>query len=129
MTAPTDHGHGHGHGHNGQAPGEGLPFQPEPHFAMRALQEDLEATRAEVIAAKDRLNYQRAVALQAGAEYEHNLALKEGQIEQLRAELADLRSKTESGAQEGAESTNGQPLVVDAAGVASGAQGGSEDWA
>jgi hypothetical protein len=81
MTTPT----------NGQA--EQPQFMPDAHFAVQAQQEELTRIREIEVNLNDRLIYQRAVMLQLQAESAHRDSLRQGEIEQLRAELEQVRKQ------------------------------------
>lgn len=84
-----------------------IPAQPEPHFAVAALQEENHRQRQAVADADDRAIYLRAMLLQTEAQAAHTESLRLGEIENLKAEIEQLRRKLfqdgDTGAQDNAE--------------------------
>jgi hypothetical protein len=72
---------------------QNIPAQPEPHFAVAALQEENHRQRQLAADADDRAVYLRAMLLQTEAQAAHTQSLHLGEIETLKAEVEQLRRK------------------------------------
>jgi hypothetical protein len=118
MTAPT----------NGQAQqAEQQPFMPDPHFAVEAQQEELTRLRGVESNLNDRLIYQRAVMLQIQAEAAHQNSLRLGEIEQLKAEMEQLRRQLFKATEKPAQDAAGDQIDEELADqIANGEQTGGE---